>query len=80
MQDTTAMLEQCAVPPPERDAVLAFLTGVHVDRVERTEHTRAEHPGRERPWSSRRAKPPSRRRGMQEFVHMAGRRVRVCTA
>ena len=36
MQHATAVLEQCAVPVPERDEVLAFLTGLQGDVVERT--------------------------------------------
>jgi len=36
MQHACAVLEQCAVPVPERDEVLAFLTGLQGDVVERT--------------------------------------------
>ena len=36
MQHATAVLEQFAVPTPEPDEVLAFLTGLKVDIVERT--------------------------------------------
>ena len=36
MQHATAVLEQFAVPTPERDEMLAFLTGLKGDIVERT--------------------------------------------
>jgi hemoglobin len=36
MRHASAVLEQCAVPVPERDEVLAFLTGLQGDVVERT--------------------------------------------
>ena len=36
MRHASAVLEQCAVPGPERDEVLAFLTGLQGDVVERT--------------------------------------------
>jgi hemoglobin len=36
MQHATAVLAQFAVPAPERDEVLAFLTGLKGDVVERT--------------------------------------------
>jgi hemoglobin len=36
MQHATAVLEQFAVPAPERDEVLAFLAGLKGDIVERT--------------------------------------------
>jgi hypothetical protein len=35
MQHACAVLEQFAVPVPERDEVLAFLTGLQGDVVER---------------------------------------------
>jgi hemoglobin len=36
MQYASAVLEQFAVPPPEREEVLVFLTGLQGDVVERT--------------------------------------------
>src|SRR4030095_9963607 len=40
MRHASAVLEQYAVPGPERDEVLAFLTGLQGDVVERTQpHT-----------------------------------------